>query len=64
MPVTNLSPLGGPPGPRLTTIGSYAKKTLAILRVLERVFLQRATHLGTQTENLLAKYPESDPNAT
>jgi len=30
--------------------------------VLKRVFLQRATHLGTQTEYLLAKYPESDPN--
>jgi len=34
--------------------------------VLKRVFvfLQRATHLGTQTEYLLAKYHESDPNAT
>ena len=37
---------------------------LAILRMLKRVFLQRLTHLGTQTEYLLAKYPESDPNAT
>ena len=27
--------------------------------VLERVFLQRATHLGTQTECLLAKYEVS-----
>ena len=34
------------------------------LRALQRVFLQRVTHLGTQTEYLLAKYPESDPNAT
>ena len=35
--------------------------------VLKRVFLQRATHLGTQTEYLLAKHPENDPldtNAT
>ena len=52
-----------PPGPRLTTNGSQAKKILAIY-VLKRVFLQRATHLGTQTEYLLAKYPESNPNAT
>ena len=38
--------------------------------MLKRVFLQRVTHLGTQTEYTLAKYseyPESDPldtNAT
>ena len=35
--------------------------------MLKRVFLQRVTHLGTQTEYLLAKYPERDPldtNAT
>jgi len=35
--------------------------------MLKRVFLQRLTHLGTQTEYLLAKYPERDPldtNAT
>jgi len=37
---------------------------LAILYVFKRVFLQRATHLGTQPEYLLAKYPQSDPNAT
>jgi len=57
-------PLGGPPGPRLTTNGIVKRRKFWRFYVLKRVFLQRATHLGTQTEYLLAKYPESDPNAT
>ena len=70
MPETNLSPPRRSAGTALNYHLHLDLPTVVKRRkfwrfyVLKRVFLQCATHLGTQTEYLLAKYPESDPTAT